>query len=381
MENPNLGVSDYDYVYGTRRCAYCNDVIILNNPETLERLYLDEVERLRLERNDPSFYLTVREERNLRECIMERERGLCIAYEQCLHYRCLAILEQADNEALLERIRRTNRCNINLPDNETHERYAINYANAQNCLHACAFCQRVLNQHLPGFAYCERSKKKTRHCQYLFLHDTCFNALDQTRCRDRALAAQARRNFIHLLTYDSASAWPNYSDAQVAQRSEAWLNFLSEYEASQDDLDALDEWIAFIKTQQVIPWSASNAERFLNNTEEYLLLLVTQLGDRTDEALETLEKELLDRVTEAESLPSICSVATPRPAIANQNMETVPSIVCGPTTVKQPALLYINLIHLLKQQRQALSSPSSILNIVPRTSLVARQQQDVEMPF
>jgi len=237
IDKPNLGVSAYDYKYKGYRCAYCNEVVITNDPETLELLFQDAVAKLRLEDAGGAneFFLTEKEEAVLRETIATRERGVCIAYEQCIHYRCLALLQQPDNKETFSRLLLANRQNLVLPDENPalYTFYELNYSGVRQCLNACVYCQREIDANSPGFAYCEKCDVK-RRC--LFLHNACYLLLKEQRYREQLLAANARRNFSHFLT---SGPLPVQCVEEMAARNEAWLSFAKRYELTFDERHAL----------------------------------------------------------------------------------------------------------------------------------------------
>lgn len=295
MQSAQLGISTYDNRYGSCRCVYCHEIVLLlnttNTQTTLDALFQDEVEKLR-ERYGSTYYLTVCEERELRESIQARESGECIGYEQCIHYRCLAIVQQPENKQTLALIRQANRQNMPLPTEEDYVFYELHCSTVRECTNYCVYCHREINTYAPGFAYCEKKKYKlvaTRKCEYM--HSACFNGLTEARCHARLLEAQARRNFMHMLTVSPSSS--NYPrPTEYARRNEAWLSFLSKYALDFDERHLFSQWLTLAAAEQTL-WPEFDNAVWLSHITHDLNALTTELAALSEEELTLLESELL----------------------------------------------------------------------------------------
>lgn len=360
MEVEQFGSSKYDYHYMSCRCAYCNKVVILeHNLDTLEILYQEELENQRNLRNDPSFYHTASEAKRERQAIMEREEGAYVAHEQCLHYRCLVVLQQDEKKGDLARLELANRRNIELPNTEKHYFYELNYTNVLMCLNKCAFCRLCITRHATGFAYCEKTDNLRKGH---YLHHACFDALSEERCHARKLEAQNRRQFLHFLTTTSAeNQWKSLSVEKLAARNEAWLTFLSKYELNVDERDTLFEWIEaggtrlFDDTEPAKKWDEHQKCVWrANTTEDILSLFFTDIGQLKDEELDEKEKETI-----ASSSPSPyllqCTIPVPEilPSIYAMPLATTDKCIRY-TPVPLPGQLILNLIKTLRQARREL---------------------------
>lgn len=359
MEIDNLGVSVYDYLYKGYRCAYCHDVVITNDPETLERLFKDALDKLRAEHQDKDedFYITEKEEQALRDSINERERGECIAYEQCLHYRCLALLQQPENKEVLARLEMANRQNMQLPD-ENPERYTffeLNYSQVKQCINSCVYCHREINGNAPGFAYCEKSDKK-RRC--LYLHNACYLSLKESRYQKQLFEANARRNFSHFLSVFK----PIRCAVTMAERNEAWLSFITRYELTFYERDALSTWLKYVAQEKALPsWSEAQNVAWVTNITKDLGVIILLLDAKTEEELTDMEKELVamplfgDRPT--------CQLPAPSRKALPSCLPSKDTFVCyglAPPTL-EPRQLYLNLIRTLRQaRREDLCTPISV---------------------
>lgn len=345
IDKPDLGISTYDYKHKGYRCAYCNEVVITNDPETIELLFQDAVAKLRLEDGGGAneFFLTAREEATLRESIATRERGVCIAYEQCLHYRCLALLQQPDKQETFSRLLLANRQNLVLPDENPalYTFYELNYSQVRQCLNTCVYCQREIDGNSPGFAYCEKSDVK-RRC--LYLHNACYLALKEKRYRDQLLDANARRNFSHFLT---SGAPPIQCVEEMAARNEAWLAFAKRYELTFDERHSLNEWLKVVKEQQAKPsWREQESALWQANISEDLASLMDEIAQKG-------EAVVVEVVLPA---PRKCiQVAIPKKAIPSCLPVMDSFTVCDQTVqpMKTPSSqLYINLSSALKQGKR-----------------------------
>lgn len=332
MQNNQLGVSAYDYRYGTCRCVYCNQPVILRNtPDTLDLLFRDELEKLKATQGD-QFYLTLAEEKQLRDEILQRESGQSIGYEQCIHYRCLAIIQRPENKEILERITLANRQNMLLPDDANYLFYDLNYSNLVQCLNYCAYCNREINVHAPGFAYCEKTDK---HKNCLFLHVACYDALKEYRCCVHRLAKDARRHFFHFV---SSKLTDPTNPKEMAARNEAWLSFLTQYALDFDERHLFNAWLSFMETQEDSPiWQAGITED--------LNALTRQLAALSEEALNALEIDLL-------SIPPPINPLCIIPAPNSRTENGVTCIVYTPRPL--PQQLQLNLINALRQARREL---------------------------
>lgn len=344
MEIDNLGVSVYDYLYRGYRCAYCHEVVITNDAETLERLFKEAVEKLRMDHQGEDFYMTEKEKQVLWESIEARERGECIAYGQCVHYRCLALLQEPENREVLARFEMANRQNMQLPDEnpDLYTFYELNYSQVKQCINSCVYCHREINSSAPGFAYCEKSDKK-RRC--LYLHNACYLTLKEMRAQKRLLEANARRNFSHFLSVFT----PSRCALTLAERNEAWLSFITRYELTFYERDALNTWLKYVQ-QEKASWSeAQNVAWQTNITEdlgEMILLLSTT---KTEEELAIMEKDLA--VIPLLGDRPMCQLPAPSRKALPSCLPSKDTFVCyglAPLTL-EPRQLYLNLIRTLRQ--------------------------------
>ena len=348
--NPKLGISDYDYHYRACRCVYCNEIVLLTN-ETLDILTEEEIARLRRENVARDyFFLTSEDERGIRERLRECYKGIQLDYDQCIHDRCLALVLQPENSEVLERIRLANRTNMILPNAANDAVFPIDYTNVRECLNLCAYCRQVITAQNPGFAYCPKSDR-TRTC--LFLHIKCYEDLVAMRAAAKERDLLARRNFIHLLTKDPASAWANYSVREMAARNDAWFTFISQYELTVDERDALQEWLDFLSNQQQQSTWCSQEWLEALRQDDLTRLVAQDLTALSLEQLAELEAQLRAQVQP----PVPCFITRCIPAPRNPNLigecpRAEDIVLCKrPDASGQSPLLYLNLVQTLRQAR------------------------------
>lgn len=350
-----IGVSTYDYQYGTCRCVYCNKPVIMHNnsasaENTLNVYFQEEVERRRRKYPGADFYLTVAEEEELRKLIEEVELGECIGYEQCIHYRCLEVIQSPEKKDVLERIRLSNRQNMELPDADHHILYELNYCNLIQCINYCAYCHREINVHAQGFAYCRKEDKAKKKC--LFLHDTCYATLKEIRCHEKQLALHARRTFMHQLMFPLSKT---ASVKKVALRNEGWLSFLKQYELDFEERHLFNTWLATVEQKKRLVWLTScDQQIWLHHVTEDLEELSRLIREKeiTDENLAILE---MDLVREPEPVYPFCTIPAPKSVISplEMDVEAAPDVYCLSGNFKPPTLpkqLHINLVRSLRQR-------------------------------
>ncbi len=345
IDNPNLGESLYDYHYGGYRCAYCSGIIIIaSGSSTLEVLFQEALERLRLEHlGEDEYFLTCEEEKAIRDGIAEREGGECIAFGQCLHYRCLALLQEPGNKELFSRLLLTNRENMVLPDENPalYTFYDINYSVVRQCLNKCAYCHLELTVYAPGFAYCEKTDK-SRHC--LYLHNACYMTLKEARCRTKLLEANARRNFAHYVTTGTPSTWARFTIAEMAERNEGWLRFATLYSMTFDERHYLNEWLRFIQQQKAL-WREQQSTCWFSHITDDMVVMVMELSTKSEEQLTLLEKELTTKPEPLTCVPIEEELPLPSCMPSKENCTRY-----GPVKTRSAERqLYLNLISALRQ--------------------------------
>lgn len=356
--NPNLGLSVYDHHYQACRCVYCNEVVILNQV-TLEILFQEEIARQYQENvNNDFFFLTYADEQKIKERIAEYYGGSELAYDQCIHARCLALLQKEENKGILNQIALANRQNMVLPDPALYDMYPINSTNVKECLNICAYCHFVITTLSPGFAYCLKTDRELR-C--LYLHYTCYESLTAMRDTHKQREKLVRRNFIHFLTMGQPIARYNYSVKEMAEHNDAWYEFLSRYELTFDERDVFNAWLNFISDQKS-KWTEAQLIGEWQKSLRYddlSVLVDEQLRGQTLDQLNIVEKVIQEQL-DTLPIPTRC-IPAPNPLLST------PTVVCfGPPspTNRQPPLLYLNLVQTLIQ---VLTPPVkySVFSILP----------------
>ena len=161
-EEPNFGVSNYDRLYQTYRCVYCDQVIALNC-SVAERMAKQAIQLLTWDvYGKLEFYKWSQEE--LADEFMEKEGGFEMADGQYIHDRCnKLILDMGEPESsrLFGLINEHSHWNITIPetlDKSKDNPFTIIYLDFRRSPYArtawhCVFCQGLLSGDDQGFAY------------------------------------------------------------------------------------------------------------------------------------------------------------------------------------------------------------------------------------
>lgn len=363
--NPKLGISEYDYHYKSCRCVYCNEIVIIN-PETLDILLEEEVARLRAENAYTDYYyLTAKEEREIRDRLEERYRGSELDYDQCIHDRCWTLLQLPENQDTLRKIRLANRQNMILPDCLSYNVYPIDYTDVQECLNLCIYCHNMINEQYPGFAYCLKSDK-TRRCRYI--HVACYEGLMAMRRAQKEREAVIRRNFMHLLSAGFPDAWQTYSVRDLAMRNDAWYEFLSRYPLTFDEREVFKEWLDFITPKRIAFRESELVTLWIPSLRypDISLIVADSLSGLSYDQLGVTEgviSALVNPPSAVNPIPSNCSV-TPEPCYDEDGFPAPNAVRYGAAspTNGQPPLLYLNLVQTLIQ---SLTPSSFSLKVSP----------------
>jgi hypothetical protein len=330
--------------------------VVIINPETLEILFQDEVERLKNENayND-YFYLSASQERNIKKEIETRYRGGILDYDQCIHDRCLALLQKPENYRIMEQIRLANRQNMPLPDPLLHNKYPIEYTSVEECQTVCLYCRGQITSNNPGFAYCLKSDR-TRCCRYL--HIACYEGLLQMRKQQRETDERIRRTFMHLLSSGYPAEWTTYSVRELAIRNDAWFEFLARYHLTFDEREVLSEWLNFIDAKKQGFTESELVEIWLPSLKypDISLIVSDSLSGQSYDQLtvsELIMRTLIDSPQQTLNDPPGC-ITTPEPCFDEDGFpmdteRTVRYEAASPSG-GHPPLLFLNLVQTLLQR-------------------------------
>lgn len=319
MESTILFHSTYDYLYKTYRCLYCHAPIALT-PESLDLLVQEARDTLLRENQTSFFYLTPEQDAALRREVETRERGICLSDKQCLHDRCLTIVQA--NEDLWTKIQAADRRRMPLPNVDEHNIYDVYYnTSLQASRHFCGFCHNMLTASWPGFAYCKKSNW-AKDCA--FMHYSCFRELFDARETRHNVAEQWRRVELNYLTSDLLI--PERDVPNIAMRHDRWVSLMRRFELREEERDAFIRWYAFLLAQKA-SWQEKEATQFsVRHQEEDLQTLVEQIANLSPDERAALRKRL--------------SITSSIQECAPKNDACLPTI----DMEKQAPLLFLNLL-------------------------------------